>query len=233
MKRTVLSIMLCLIGLTSWSQAWDITIDLEKVRKAYLKLDNYKVDIDYNEYDKANGGSLVSSHKGNLKKKGELYSMKVGDQTVVNGRDMAIVMNDQEKLMVAMEPQSIGFSGMTDVPVGDLLKLSSEYSKIDNLKPGLRGYRFEFIAAEYEAIEVIFNHQSGHLNKIILYAHEHEDDAGNKTKKRLEIEYGELLLEAEFTSKDFDTSSFITEVNGAYKPSQKFQEYTLIDQTRQ
>jgi len=228
---------LILISITalaiSVSQAQDkseVRNDLNQLRTTYEKIQSFKVDITYSEYNAYVGGNRISFHQGHMARNKDNYRIELPGQKTIANSEVVVVKNDEEKLVLITRNDHSYKSPVMDIDLGKVLDYTNSYKPLLNLDAGYKGYKFEFINSTYQFLDLIFNEQTGLIHKIIVYGKSMDED-GKSVEGRLEILYTNMNSSPNLNSSDFSVSGIVIKKDNEYQLNGSLASYRLIDQT--
>ncbi|MCT4579771.1 MAG: hypothetical protein N4A35_00010 [Flavobacteriales bacterium] len=228
MKLIIINILvgLCFV-FSGYGQDELMVEELTKLREVYQENQAFSVDIEYLLY-LGNSSKVEEAFNAHLTRKSKHYKLTSKVQTSVVNDQYALTINHDEKMVLLQVMSADNHQSEVDpssFDIASLLKIAHQTSVLEGLPKGKKGFRFEFYAAQYEAIDVVYNTQNYYIEKIVLKAHVPK----GYEAQRIEIKYSNMNTAPKIAASTFSIDKYIQVKNQEARLTAAYKDYKLIN----
>lgn len=229
------SVILGLLFSANWLFGQDPKDDFKKINEAYLKQNEFSMDVVYNLYENSSTKAIFQSERAEVKhSKGKQY-YKIATYESLFTDKYAIVLDHESKVAQVVKSIAAKKKNIFSVDLDTVfLKLCQSVEHFED-GPNQRGYKLKTDHSEYEEIHIYFNKQTYFIEKMVLFYAvktnlRDPEDLKKQNKPRMEILCTNINFSPNFTKSTFSEQKYISTQGMKIQLQPAYKTYKLISQ---
>ena len=223
LARTAVFIALIIMSLNTTAQS--IKDELKQITSLYADGTN-SYDFTYKYYDKSGASSTGQTIQGSLKKKGNLYSYKIGDNHIIRNKHHILVM-DQKNQVLMLDTVT------TEMGIAQMMPLDSLLQYYSDMKRSVAGtniiYNMQVDWRGGATVSMTVDKSNWHVLKIEITLN---NDESEMEQGKMVMDFANVKLNTTIPPSEFSITKYIKQKNGAYEPMPAYGTWHFMNHLR-
>jgi hypothetical protein len=200
--------------------------ELNKVRDAYLKVENLSMNVVVKSYKSKNDKAGVLMGSGNIKKSGKnFYSNFLETEMLINSKVTLVIHND-EKVIVYFEPDNIVIKNNQQLPHVDSILATADSFNYKGIEGSSKHFSFYDYHSPIKQTDLFVDKNSSLVTRIVYYYKEDSKEE-NYDAYKVVIDYENINYET-IPASFFSEKKYILLEQAYLKPAPAYKTYKII-----